>query len=79
MVKSIKKEGIEMDIHEEIIKLTKEVAKLKKILKNGSRYEKNIDGITKRRIVYKEKEYDVDVLLAERERLKTNLYKKKNR
>lgn len=79
MVKSIKKEGIEMDIHEEIIKLTKEVAKLNKILKNGSRYEKNIDGITKRRIVYKEKEYDVDVLLAERERLKTNLYKKKNR
>ena len=79
MVKSIKKEGIEMDIHEEIIKLTKEVAKLNKILKNGSRYEKNIDGITKRRILYKEKEYDVDVLLAERERLKTNLYKKKNR
>ena len=45
MVKSIKKEGIEMDIHEEIIKLTKEVAKLNKILKNGSRYEKNIDGV----------------------------------
>lgn len=68
-----------MDIHEEIIKLTKEVAKLNKILKNGSRYEKNIDGVTKRRIIYKEKEYDVDVLIAERERLKTNLYKKKNR
>lgn len=79
MNKSIKKEGIEMDIHEEIIKLTKEVAKLNEILKNGSRYEKTIDGVTKRRVVYKEKEYDVDVLISERERLKTNLYKKKNR